>query len=255
MSGKRGQPRGPKQDRLKSASEEPLGEYKPRILVVDDDQQVLRLMEEMLREMGADPTCVGSSLLAVEVVEREMFDGIFLDWKMPDLDGMGLAARVRASKQNAQCPIILFTGVSSESAIKDSFRAGIDFYIQKPIRMAQIREILEHCHSMVLVERRRQQRVAVEIPVWCEWGDRSSKGTSLDLSVNGILVELEKIPPLGVKVQIRFSLPGDASESEMVARVARIVAGNKSAGLEFINVSRETLSRLVRFTEKAAPRP
>ena len=65
--------------------------FKPKILVVEDDEQMLRLLGEVLAQMGAEPYCEGSSVHAAELAEHEKFDGVFLDWKMPELDGLELA--------------------------------------------------------------------------------------------------------------------------------------------------------------------
>ena len=54
--------------------------FRPRILVVDDERQMLQLLKELLTQMGAEPCCVDSSREAAEWINREKFDGIFLDW-------------------------------------------------------------------------------------------------------------------------------------------------------------------------------
>ncbi len=53
---------------------------KPKILVVDNDATFLRQMKTLLREMGTAPRCLSSSPDAVEAINREKFDGVFLTW-------------------------------------------------------------------------------------------------------------------------------------------------------------------------------
>ncbi|MFB3140776.1 MAG: response regulator, partial [Candidatus Acidiferrales bacterium] len=62
---------------------------------------------------------------AAELAEREKYDGVFLDWKMPELDGLELAQRIRQSTMNPNCPIVMITGITEPGALKNSFQAGI----------------------------------------------------------------------------------------------------------------------------------
>ncbi|MFQ5791780.1 MAG: response regulator, partial [Acidobacteriota bacterium] len=61
---------------------------KPKILVVDDDLAALELIARTLESLGTTPTCVQSSPAAAELIGKEKFDGVFLDWLMPEMDGL-----------------------------------------------------------------------------------------------------------------------------------------------------------------------
>lgn len=74
--------------------------FKPRILVVDDEQQMLRLLCEVLTQLGAEPQGFSSSRNAAEIVNFQKFDGVLLDWMMPEMDGLELAERIRGSNSN-----------------------------------------------------------------------------------------------------------------------------------------------------------
>ena len=56
----------------------------PRILVVDDELAALELIGQTLTALGTEPKCIHSSRLAAELIQKEKFDGVFLDWMMPE---------------------------------------------------------------------------------------------------------------------------------------------------------------------------
>ena len=90
---------------------------KTKILVVDDEPQMLQLLSEIMAQMGAEPHCVESGPQAAERINREKFDGVFLDWKMPVINGLDLAKCIRQSKSNARCPIVMLTGINTLAVI------------------------------------------------------------------------------------------------------------------------------------------
>ena len=102
--------------------------FRPRIVVVEDDPSVLQLMGEVLDQMGAEPRLVGNPVQAAELIEREKFDGAFLDLRMPEMDGLELARRIRHSSSNSHIPIIMITGVGG-AVVKESFDAGVNFFL------------------------------------------------------------------------------------------------------------------------------
>lgn len=58
--------------------------FKPKILVVEDDPAMLRLLCEVLSRSGAEPRCLTSSREAAELTNREKFHAVFLDWRSPN---------------------------------------------------------------------------------------------------------------------------------------------------------------------------
>ena len=225
--------------------------FKPKILVVEDDEQMLRLLGEVLAQMGAEPCCEGSSVRAAELAEREKYDGVFLDWKMPELDGLELAQRIRQSKMNPNCPIVMITGITEPGALKNSFQAGINFFLQKPVTIQQVRHLLNVTRGMMLEERRRYQRISVQTEIRCKWDDREVTGESLNLSVSGILVKFDQAPPRETEVHMEFKLPGDPRPFDIVARVARLTSDGHHAGLQFVEISPEQRQRLLDFSDRA----
>ena len=231
--------------------------FKPKILVVEDDQAMLHLLGEVLGQMGAEPRLVASSTLAAELIEREKFDGVFLDLLMPELDGLELARRIRRSKSNATVPLVVISASPEPTAMQDSFQAGINFFLHKPVTAQQLGKLLNAARGLMLEERRRYQRAPVALLMRCRWQSeggavagiaRQVTGQSINLSASGALLELPELPPLGAPVRLEFSIPGHAQGVSLAARVVRQHSA-RSLGVQF-EVDDPTRRRLTEFVDK-----
>ena len=89
-----------------------------QILAVDNDPQMLGMMGKVISQTGAIPRCVASSQLAADLLERDKFEGLFLDWQMPEMNGVELVQRIRRSKRNTRSPIVMLSRTGSPAALK-----------------------------------------------------------------------------------------------------------------------------------------
>ena len=69
-----------------------------QILAVDNDPQMLGMMGKLISQTGATPRCVASGPLAADLVDRDKFEGVFLDWQMPEMSGAELVQRIPSVK-------------------------------------------------------------------------------------------------------------------------------------------------------------
>lgn len=228
--------------------------FKPRILVVDDEQQMLRLLCEVLTQAGAEPEGFSSSRAAAEIVNLQKFDGVFLDWMMPEMDGLELAERIRWSKSNSLCPIVMVTAHSEPDGIRRCFQAGINFFVQKPMTVGQIHHLFDAAYDLMLQEHLRYQRLPLRAELICHWQvqdfEQETKGESLNLSTTGMLARLEATPAPGSLIRVRFQLPGEPQSLALTAYVVRLAA-SQQVGLRFVNLTREERWRLVEFSKAA----
>jgi DNA-binding response OmpR family regulator len=86
----------------------------PRVLLVDDDQVILRLLEVNFRLEGFQVSSASRGEQAVEQAERSVPDAVVCDVIMPGIDGFEVCRRVRESTGSAQLPFIFLTGRSVE---------------------------------------------------------------------------------------------------------------------------------------------
>jgi CheY-like chemotaxis protein len=232
--------------------------FRPRILVVDDDPQMLNMLGEVLANLGSEPRLVQSSRQAAEIINKEKFDGVFLDWFMPELDGLQLAERVRWSKTNSTCPMVMLTANQEPDAMRQCFRVGINFFLQKPATVERIENLVKAARDLMLQERLRYQRIPLLAPVRCQWQvqdyEQSARGESINLSTSGLLARLDTEPPAGALVHLSFQLPGEGAPFTATACAVRH-AGSGQVGFRFVNLSREDRWRLLNFSKATVSDP
>jgi DNA-binding response OmpR family regulator len=104
------------------------------ILLVDDDEELLRLSERRLARAGfGDLTSTTDALDALNLFEGEKFDLVILDLRMPGMDGIHLAARMRKLRSPKESAIIVLSAVDNDKLIGQLLKQGvIDDFIRKP---------------------------------------------------------------------------------------------------------------------------
>jgi two-component system KDP operon response regulator KdpE len=122
---------------------------KTRILVVDDEPKLVRLIQEVLTATGFEVVSTGSGEKAIEMVALEQPDLVLLDIVLTgDVDGFEVARRVR---EFSDVPIIMLTAKAKESDLLRGFDAGTDDYITKPFSskelLARIRAVLNRAKN------------------------------------------------------------------------------------------------------------
>lgn len=224
--------------------------YKPKILVVEKDAATLRLFDATLKAIGATPRCVASGRQASEVINREKFDGVFLDWDTPEVGGAELTKRVRLSKSNSRVPIAMLTERRDTQAIAEGFKAGVTFFLQKPLGEKELTRLLNASRGAMLEERRRYQRVSVEMTIICDWEKKQVKGQGVNLSSMGVLATMSPRPGVGAAVEVEFTLPGTRQTVMLNGTVVRHGPGGQ-LGIRFQRPTAEESETIKAFVEKA----
>src|SRR5690242_13994414 len=111
-----------------------------KILVVDDELVIGKLLLYQLQGYGYQVTYVSDGLLAMQRLEREQPDLILLDVMLPAISGWDVCRQIRAS---SSVPIIMLTGKHSDDDIAMGLGAGADDYIAKPFNMVQLHARIE----------------------------------------------------------------------------------------------------------------
>jgi CheY-like chemotaxis protein len=109
-----------------------------KVLIVDDEEELRTMMGRQLRRAGHEIVQAQDGLAAVALLERDSFDVIVSDMKMPRLDGMGLLARITEMVLDSE--FIILTGHGSMENAVEAFKTGRVFdYLLKPLE--DIREL------------------------------------------------------------------------------------------------------------------
>jgi len=114
-----------------------------RILVVEDEKRMGELLRRGLSEEGHQVTLASDGAVGLEIARSSSFDVIVLDMMLPSLDGISIARRLRAARN--QTPILMLT---AKDAVSDTVRgldAGADDYLTKPfsfeVLLARLRAV------------------------------------------------------------------------------------------------------------------
>jgi len=102
----------------------------PRVLVVDDEKTVCNSCEKILSQEGYKVDVALSGEEALGKVKGGGFDLVITDWKMPKIDGLEMARRIKKEKPNTQ--VIVITGYPSVDSSIEAIRSGIADYVPKP---------------------------------------------------------------------------------------------------------------------------
>jgi putative two-component system response regulator len=114
---------------------------KSRILIVDDDSNLLRMLEIGLKRFGYDVLTADSAKKAGEVFGLKRPDCIIADYNMSGASGLELLAEVR--KTDAEIPFLILTGHGSEDLAVKATGAGANGYLKKPITPSELNNVLK----------------------------------------------------------------------------------------------------------------
>lgn len=116
-----------------------------RLLVVEDNVVNQQVARGRLEKMGYEVQVVEHGAAALELLQHEQFDLIFMDCQMPVLDGYQTTRRIRQDDQHpaARIPIIAMTAHALAGDREQCIRAGMNDYVAKPFKTEEIRQVLE----------------------------------------------------------------------------------------------------------------
>jgi two-component system KDP operon response regulator KdpE len=130
-----------------------------RVLVVDDEPSILRVVAANLRARGYEALTASSGNAALTVIEAQEPDCIVLDLGLPDVGGLEVLRRLRAWTTT---PVVILTAVDDQHRRATALDLGADDYVTKPFAMtdllARVRGALQHSRSQ---SPDRQRRIEV----------------------------------------------------------------------------------------------
>jgi CheY-like chemotaxis protein len=126
------------------ASASRLGDRHPlRILLAEDNAVNQKLALRLLSQMSYGAEVAGDGLQAIAALERDDFDVVLMDVQMPELDGLEATRRIRAQWPDRPLTIVAMTANAMAGDREACLAAGMDDYISKPIRAAELTAALE----------------------------------------------------------------------------------------------------------------
>jgi putative two-component system response regulator len=117
-----------------------------RILVVDDDENILNLEKTILEQKGFSVTTAGGGAEALAALADKGFDLILLDVMMPEVDGFTVCRKIKEDPRLKDIPVIFLTAKGGGEALAEGFESGAVMYINKPFTANKLLTIV---HTML----------------------------------------------------------------------------------------------------------
>ena len=111
-----------------------------RIIAADDEPDVLLIVKSALQGEGYEVRTATNGHEALEIAKQDPPDLFVLDVMMPGMSGFDLVKALKSNTATATIPIIMLTGISDRSKIKDALAGGVNYYIVKPFEFEELIE-------------------------------------------------------------------------------------------------------------------
>lgn len=142
-------------------SSEIMEDKRTAILLVDDDELSLVLLKTFLADTDYEIFTANDGLQAWKLLELnpDRFSTVLLDRKMPNMDGMELLKRIKATPELTNLPVIMQTAADTEQDVLEGLLAGAHYYLTKPFERKTLNSIVDTAVS----EYRRYQELKKEL--------------------------------------------------------------------------------------------
>jgi len=125
-----------------------------KILIVDDEEKMRRLLEILLRNKGHEVYQADNGIQALTLLNLQAIDLIITDLKMPQLGGLGLIKKL--DQQNCEIPVIVITAYGTVETAVEAMKYGACDYIVRPFELETVEAAVERTLRMKLVQRENQ---------------------------------------------------------------------------------------------------
>lgn len=114
-----------------------------KILIVEDEESLLRLESILLTSKGYDVKGVPNGQAALEAIASQKPDLILLDIMLPEIDGFEVCRRIKAAKDTSHIPVIMLTAKKCQDDFSRGQEVGADWYITKPFKSSMVIETIQ----------------------------------------------------------------------------------------------------------------
>ena len=115
-----------------------------KVLVVDDDPSVRRLVCDVLQAYGYSTVDASDGFSALRMVQSEQPDCVVLDVMMPGLDGHAVLTRIRESDGGRDLPVVMLTAAADDAQAWQAWSEGVDYFLAKPFDPDELLHFLDY---------------------------------------------------------------------------------------------------------------
>jgi twitching motility two-component system response regulator PilG len=114
-----------------------------RILIVEDEDSLLRLESILLTSRGYEVRGVSNGQAALEAIATDKPDLVLLDIMLPEIDGFEVCRRIKFAAETRHIPVIMLTARKCQDDFSRGQEVGADWYITKPFKSAMVIETIQ----------------------------------------------------------------------------------------------------------------
>ena len=115
---------------------------KNRILVVEDEESLLKLESILFASKGYRVTGVRDGKEALDAIAQQVPDLVVLDLMLPDMDGFEVCRRIKENPDTSAVPVVMLTAKKSSRDLERGREVGADAYITKPFKSVKVLEVI-----------------------------------------------------------------------------------------------------------------
>ena len=116
---------------------------KQKILIVEDEESLLKLESILLTSKGYDVRGVSNGREALEAIAEEKPDLVLLDIMLPEIDGFEVCQRIKDDPETRDIPVVMLTAKKSREDMARGEKVGADWYITKPFKSVMVIETIQ----------------------------------------------------------------------------------------------------------------
>ncbi len=224
-----------------------------RILLVDHSRGALLFQETILRRRG---TTIITALAGTEGLEKARVERphlIIFGFDLFDMTAPEFCRKVREDEEMRLTSLLLVCDRESGEHADLCMSAGCNDVVYRPL---QKHELDSKVAKLTTIPARRQLRTITKIEVSLEKNGRFVLGRSVNISANGMLLEVDRVLPAEGQVRVHFFLPGDARPLQLGAEILRAEFSGSAAkyGLRFLTVQPDERARIEQFVARLRSR-
>ena len=219
-------------------------------LLLCSDDKIVRVLRRVLGDLEIEvDLCTGSDA-ALRKLTRQRFEAIIVD--VSDNGAVEVLKSARTAPCNKQAVAVAI--VEPVVGLKAVFEIGAHFVLYKPVSIERAKTSFRAARALMKSERRRNIRVAVQIPVVMRSAEvgANMKVTTIDLSEGGMAVAMPHRKRASGRWQIAFTLPGTNKALEIPAELAW-EGSREQGGLRFLQASPEATLLLREWLKQNSP--
>jgi CheY-like chemotaxis protein len=218
-------------------------------LLFCSDDKIVRLLRRVLSELEIGiEHCVDADS-AIRKLTRQRFEAVIVD-----CSDESAASQVLKSARSAPCNkrAVAVSIIEGNAGLRSAFDLGAHFVLYKPISSERAKSSFRAVRALMKRERRRNTRIALEIPVVLTSPAGQQDAVTTDLGEGGIALARVRRPKDIKNLRVSFTLPGTERKIECAAAMAWENAGRQT-GIRFVDLAPDASKELIAWLSRHSP--